>query len=103
MQEQASQILGGHDEDRDETTTPEATAEVLSLLDEALAKAMADYRAQAVIDNFVEVEVTWPTRCPCMHLLNPGDAAWEDLRDEGKGPLLCTTCAEIELTAAGRN
>src|ERR1039457_7266236 len=72
-----------------------------SALDAALAKAMADYRAQAVTDNFVEVEITWSTRCGvCDHPLDPGDVAWEDKRDEGKGPKLCTMCCADEKDAA---
>ena len=74
-----------------------------SALDAALAKAMADYRAQATVDNFVEVEITWSTRCGvCDHPLDPGDVAWEDKRDEGNGPKLCTMCCGFELEAAGR-
>ena len=112
-----------------ETTTPESTAETLALLalastgrtpenlvrirgtwvdrpvtsqeDRELARAMADYRAQAVADNFVEVEITWSTRCGvCDHPLDPGDVAWEDKRDEGKGPKLCTMCCADEKDAA---
>ena len=72
-----------------------------SALDAALAKAMADYRAQAVADNFVEVEITWSTRCGvCDHPLDPGDVAWEDKRDEGRGPKLCTMCCSDEKAAA---
>ena len=72
-----------------------------SALDAALAKAMADYRAQAVIDHFVEVEITWPTWCGvCPDRLLPGDVAWEDERDEGNGPKLCTDCKADEEDAA---
>ena len=112
-----------------ETTTPESTAETLALLalastgrtpenlvrirgtwvdrpvtsaaDRERARAMADYRAQAVIDHFVEVEITWPTWCGvCPDRLLPGDVAWEDERDEGNGPKLCTDCKADEEDAA---
>ena len=88
-----------------ETTTPEATAEVLSLLDEALAKAMADYRAQAVIDNFVAFTIApyRDTKCVvCEHPLPAGATGYRDKRDPKPRPVLCVDCVETELEAAGR-
>jgi len=86
-----------------ETTTPESTAEVMSLLDEALAHAMADYRAQAVADNFDAVEVPDGSDarcCVCTHPL-AGLTGYYDKRDPRPRPVLCVDDYEIEIKAAG--
>ena len=85
-----------------DTTTPEADREVMSLLDEALAKAMSDYRAQAVLDNFGEVDVPDGSDarcCVCMHPL-AGLTGYYDKRDSHPRPLLCVDDYEIETKAA---
>ena len=71
-----------------------------SALDVALAKAMADYRAQAVADNDEEVEILpgEDTICVvCEHPLPAGATAYAD--NDG---VLCVDCAAVELEAAGR-
>ena len=71
-----------------------------SALDAALALAMADVRAAEVLNELRETEIGWgeDTICVvCEHPLPAGATAYAD--NDG---VLCNTCAEIELEAAGR-
>ena len=76
-----------------------------SALDAALAKAMADYRAQAVKDNDEEVEILpgEDTICVvCEHPLPAGATGYRDKRDEDRR-VRCCDCKAFEDKAAGRN
>jgi hypothetical protein len=115
-----------------ETTTPESTAETLALLalastgrtpenlvrirgtwvdrpvtsqeDRELARAMAEYRAQAVIDNDEEVQILpgEDTICVvCEHPLPAGATGYRDKRDEDRR-VRCCDCKAFEDKAAGR-
>jgi|ERR1035441_836312 hypothetical protein len=75
-----------------------------SALDVALAKAMADYRAQAVADNDEEVEILpgEDTICVvCEHPLPAGATGYRDKRDEDRR-VRCCDCKAFEDKAAGR-
>jgi hypothetical protein len=75
-----------------------------SALDVALAKAMADYRAQAVADNDEEVEILpgEDTICVvCGHPLPAGATGYRDKRDEDRR-VRCCDCKAFEDKAAGR-
>ena len=115
-----------------ETTTPESTAETLALLalastgtvppnlvrirgtwvdrpvtsqeDRELARIMADYRAQAVIDNDEEVEILpgEDTQCViCEQPLPATATGYRDKRDEDRR-VRCCDCKAFEDKAAGR-
>jgi hypothetical protein len=75
-----------------------------SALDAALAKAMADYRAQAVLDNDEEVQILpgEDTICVvCEHPLPAGATGYRDKRDEDRR-VRCCDCKAFEDKAAGR-
>ena len=76
-----------------------------SALDKALAKAMADYRAQAVIDNDEEVQILpgEDTICVvCEHPLPATATGYCDKRDPHPRPVRCCDCKAFEDKAAGR-
>jgi hypothetical protein len=77
---------------------------VTSQEDRELARIMADYRAQAVIDNdeLVEILPGEDTQCVvCEHPLPAGATGYRDKRDEDRR-VRCCDCKAFEDKAAGR-